>query len=123
MKTKEKIANGIRYDLFSSIQYQTSDRPSRCGHGRGRYLGIPWVFKWIFQETWDQACANLALVDWSQKQCTKTLFDPEKWAKLSCGVQQACGRCLRYFADNGMLPIYVMNPTASGTKYYGLIVD
>lgn len=113
------LAAGIRADRFETIKYQTSNGPR--GPGVGKTLGRPWVFKWIFQEMWQRACNNIATADWSVKQSTKSLYnDADTWCDMKHGVRQAYGRCLRYFADHQMLPLHVINPKATGTKYYAL---
>ena len=119
MNTQNDISAGIRTDLFDSIRYKKFQ--GKNGPAIGIKLGKPLVFKWIFQQAWKSFVENIETVDWHVKQSSKSLFgDAAKWDKLAFGVRQAIGRCLRYFVDHGMLPLRVLNPDATGTKYYGL---
>lgn len=118
--TESDIAAGIRHALFAAIKYEKRSGPN--GPMVGKYLGRPWVFKWIFEKAWARMCAEIVTADWNKKQTTKSLYnDPDSWLDWKFGVRQAFGRCLRYFVDNKMLPLKVLNPLARGTKYYGLI--
>lgn len=117
MKTAIDITAGIRADRFAAIKYETLNGPG--GIAVGKRLGLPWVLQWIFKKAWAHFCENIATVDWSKKQTAKSLFnDPDIWADMKHGIRQAFGRCLRYFVENGMLPLYVINPNSTGTKYY-----
>ena len=116
---KNNIAALIRQERFEAIKYGPGNRPAL---DHGKRLGRPWVFKWIFELTWQRICSAIGDADWSVKQSSKSLFgDQVEWGNINHGIRQAIGRCLRYFVDQGMLPLRVLNPDATGTKYYGLI--
>ena len=119
MENMTERSNQIREDLFDAIKYGPGKKP---GRDIGKYLGRPWVFKWIFQTAWEKFSTAIASANWSVKQSSKSLFGDEAgWKKYGEGTRQAIGRCLRYFVDHGLLPLRVLNPDATGTKYYGLI--
>jgi hypothetical protein len=120
MNNKSDITTGIRHDLFADIQYERS--MSKKGLAIGKRLGRPWVFQWIFNAAWKHFSAAIANADWRVKQCSKSLFgDAAEWGDFKFGIRQAFGRCLRYFVDQGMLPLRLVNPNATGTKFYTLI--
>jgi hypothetical protein len=119
MEKMTESSSQIRDDLFDAIKFGPGNKP---GRDLGKHLGKPWVFKWIFQKAWKRFSTAIACADWSIKQCSKSLFgDDAEWVNINHGVRQAMGRCLRYFVDHGMLPLRVINPDATGTKYYALI--
>lgn len=114
------MAARIRADRFNAIKYEAFHGPR--GTGVGKRLGSPWVFQWIFKRAWAHFSKNIATTDWSKKQTAKLLYnDPEDWGAMKHGVRHAIGRCLRYFVNQGMLPLYVVNPKSKGTKFYALI--
>jgi len=89
----------------------------------GTLLGFPirgyWVTKDLFVLMWRKATEEIPKLDWSKQHTVVTIFgDDEEWQQLSFGQRIALGRCLKYFADQGMLPIRVANPTKKGTRKY-----
>lgn len=86
-----------------------------------RLNGRNWVPKDRCEQMWDRATEVLPLLDWSVPRTTSSFFETEQWKKLRAGQTQALGRCLRYFAEREMLPIYCINPEKSGTKRYAVI--
>lgn len=86
----------------------------------GRRLGWHWIYRSLFIACWKRFHANLESVDWSKKQTAKSLFNHPNWANMKFGTRIAIGRVLRHFVGNGWLPLVVLNPKATGTKYYGL---
>lgn len=119
MKSKINIPTGIRADRFEAIQYEKTTGPK--GSSVGKRLGCAWVFRHIFQATWDRICNSSATADWSKHQTAKSLYDDPNWCSLGFGHRIAIGRCLRHFVNNGMLPLQVINPQSTGTKYYSPI--
>ena len=87
----------------------------------GKKLTFHWIHKALFIECWKNFTACIATADWSKKQTSQSLFNDPNWGNLYIGTRIAIGRVLRYFVDRGWLPLVVLNPKASGTKYYGLI--
>jgi hypothetical protein len=87
----------------------------------GKRLSRQWIFKALFIKCWKQFQASIATVDWTKKQTAQSLFNVPNWRKMKFGTRIAIGRVLRYFVDIGWLPLMVLNPKATGTKYYGLI--
>ena len=117
MHPETDITLGIRQDRFDAMKFESF--VGRKGSGVGKRLGHHWVFSWQFQTTWEKVCKGISAADWTKKQTAKSLFnDPEIWSAMKHGIRHAIGRCLRYFVDNGMLPLYVINPKSTGTKYY-----
>lgn len=75
----------------------------------------------IFVQSWEQFQQSLETADWSKKHTAKTLFDSPNWERMTFGSRIAIGRVLRFFVDNGWLPLRVANPKSSGTKRYELV--
>ena len=89
----------------------------------GTSLGFPvrgyWVTKDLFDLMWRKANREIPKLDWSKQQTVVTIFGgKDEWQQLSFGQRIALGRCLKYFADQGMLPIRVANPGKKGTRKY-----
>lgn len=87
----------------------------------GKRLGWHWIYRTLFTKCWDNFQASLERVDWTKKQTAQSLYNVPDWRNMKFGTRIAIGRVLRYFVDNGWLPLVVLNPNASGTKHYGLI--
>lgn len=87
----------------------------------GKKLSRHWVFKDLFVECWANFQASITTVDWTKKQTAQSLFNVPNWKKMKFGIRIAIGRVLRFFVKSGWLPLVVLNPKATGTKYYGLI--
>ena len=87
----------------------------------GKRLGWHWIFKALFIKCWKQFQASMQTVDWTKKQTAQSLFNAPNWRNMKFGTRIAIGRVLRYFVNNCWLPLVVLNPRATGTKYYGLI--
>ena len=78
-----------------------------------------WVPKRYFELMWESALKQLPILDWSKDQTAETLFGgKERWLSHKVGGRIALGRCLKYFADNEMLPIKVANPKKKGKRKY-----
>lgn len=116
MKTTTDFAAGIRNDLFETTEFDTRHGPK--GSSVGKKLSSHWVFKSVFLASWQRICQGIETADWGKRQTAKSLYNDVTWPKMSVGLRIAIGRCLRYFVDNGMLPLYVVNPQSTGTKFY-----
>lgn len=117
----ETATAGIRHDFFSAIQYQK--RKGRKGTVIGMQLGAHFVFRWVFQDAWKHISASIMTANRCDFHTAKSLFnDAEAWAGLETKEAIAIGRCLRYFVDSKMLPLFCMNPHATGTKFY-MVID
>jgi hypothetical protein len=107
------------FDLTDLMKFDASYwRGAVC---EGKRLGWHWIYKALFVKGWTQFKASIATVDWSKKQTAQSLFNVPNWRNMKFGTRIAIGRVLRYFVDNGWLPLVVLNPKATGTKYYGWI--
>lgn len=84
----------------------------------GRYLHGYWVPKSDFERMWRAAIVELPKLDWSKLQCAETLYGTERWLAHKVGKRIALGRCLKFFADNNMLPIQVANRRKGGKRKY-----
>ena len=57
-------------------------------------------------------------IDWTQKVAASAFFDKEDWEGFVFGKRLALGRCIKFFCDEGLLPIKVTNPGKKGRRYY-----
>lgn len=120
MKYEIDIAAGIRADRFAAIAYDKL--PGKKGTVVGLQLGPHFVFKWIFLEAWNHISANIATANRSKFYKTESLFnDADVWAGFEIPIRIAIGRCLKYFVDNNMLPLFCVNPHATGAKLYMVV--
>jgi hypothetical protein len=90
----------------------------KYGPCEGKRLNHHWIFRSLFLTCARRFQENLERVDWSKKQSSQTLFDSPDWKRMKVGTRIAIGRILRYFVDNGWLPLRVTNLKVRGTKYY-----
>jgi hypothetical protein len=107
---------GVRDDLYMSLKF--AKRITKKGPSTGLDLGRHWVYEGQIQTAWKRICAGLASADWNRPQSAKALYNDPRWDSMNFGVRIAIGRCLRFFVNHGMLPLQVINPTATGTKLY-----
>ncbi|MBK9440752.1 MAG: hypothetical protein IPN53_05295 [Comamonadaceae bacterium] len=108
-----------KHDINELMTFDTS--VWKYGPCEGKRLGWHWIFKSLFDKCWTQFQASLQTVDWTKKQTAQSLFNAPNWQSMKFGMRIAIGRVLRYFVDNGWLPLVVLNPKATGTKHYGWI--
>ena len=111
-----QIISGVRDDLFIALKYET--RPGKRGTVIGRPLGQHFVFRWIFQESWQHFSASVETVNKGNFHSSEALFnDPERWAELKKSHHIAIGRCLAFFVREEMLPLACVNPHANNKLY------
>jgi hypothetical protein len=80
----------------------------------GRY----WVVQGHFDEVWELFWRSAHQLDPTRKHKTQTLCNDPAWHDRPRGQQIALGRCVRYFAEQGVLPITLANPGKSGPRKY-----
>lgn len=99
----------------------------RRGTGDSSYLVVKmpggyWVPVHHFEEVWILFWRNAPGLKSSRKHQTKALCcDPTRQDRPR-GLCIAMGRCIKYFADHGLLPITLANPDKKGGpwKYFVL---
>lgn len=121
IKSEINITACIRADRFDVIKYEK--RSGKKGAMVGMQLGVHFVFKWIFEDAWKNISAGIATADRNKAHTAKSLFNnPEVWNGYEAkGIRIAIGRCLKYFVENEMLPLFCVNPHATGSKLYTVI--
>lgn len=105
---------------FRSIRYLNRSGGTSAHAGLtlgGRY----WVEKGYFELAWELVWAHFGSVNWSRKQTAESLCNDPDWHDRRIGERLKLGRCIKYFADTGLLPIWVCNPGKSGKRKYQLI--
>ena len=118
MKFEIDITAGIRADRFEVIKFEK--RLVKKSAMIGMQLGAHFVFRWIFEDAWKHISAGIATADRNKFHTVESLFNnPEVWdGYLTKGIHLAIGRCLKYFVENKMLPLFCVNPHASSNKLY-----
>jgi len=102
---------------FENIKFCDRSRGTRTEVGlvlSGRY----WVQKEYFDLAWRLAPAGYRAVDWQKPQTAETLCDDTSWGELTVSARRKLGRCIKFFAEMGMLPIKVANPGKKGKRKY-----
>lgn len=105
---------------FRRIPYQRRHYGTSSHQGLtlgGRY----WVEKGYFELAWGLVWAHFSHVDWTRKQSAESLCNDPDWQDRRRGDRLKLGRCIKYFADQELLPIWVCNPGQSGKRKYLLI--
>ena len=114
---EDDIAAGIRHDLFKAIEFKS--RSGNSGTTTGLQLGAHFVFKWMFQVTWNHFRVTIPAAKTAKWYSCEMLFnDQAKWNSYETGTHLAMGRCLMFYCERKMLPIECANPFASGIKFY-----
>lgn len=103
----------MKFEDIAFYERTGSDKP-----GFGRHLRGYWVDKKWFEVAWTNASVNFHKLDWTKEQTTETICGEACWKTSGLGTHLKLGRCVRYFADEGMLPIRVANPGKKGKKKY-----
>ena len=87
-------------------------------HELGLHLKGRWVPKKNFQTVWTGALEEIPKLDWTHLQTAETISGVPNWKKLPVGYRISLGRCLKFFVDEGMLPLRIANPGKKGTRKY-----
>jgi hypothetical protein len=103
---------------IDDIKFERRNGPK--GTITGLQLGRHWVFQNIVVTTYKRALASIPMLDWNVRQTAKALYGDPAWESWEKGHRHAIGRCIRFFAEHDVLPLRVINPKATGTKYYSL---
>jgi hypothetical protein len=119
MKSEIDITAGIQAERFEAMRFDTRNGPK--GSSAGKRLGSQWIFKSVFLTSWQRICKGIKTADWSKPKSAKSLYNDVTWPNMGIGLRIAIGRCLRHFVDNEMLPLRVINPKSTGTKFYELV--
>lgn len=102
---------------FEDIDFQ--ERSGSKAPGLGLLLpGNYWVHKSHFDEAWKLIHAANPALDWQGEQIAETLCADPDWKYRKCGIRIKLGRCVKYFVDQGMLPLKVANPGKKGKRKY-----
>jgi hypothetical protein len=98
---------------FNDIEFYEHEK-----YGIGRHLRGRWVGKTTLELMWRHASASMHKVDWSELQTTESLYGNAEWRDVKFGRRYSLGRCLRFFADEGVLPITLANKGKKGKRKY-----
>jgi hypothetical protein len=104
---------------FKEIKFEM--HMSRYWHELALLLsGKYWVPKSDVLLAWNHFSKAGLPEDYRTQVDAQILFgEPEAvWKAMKVGKRIALGRCLKYFVDNGMLPLRLANPGKKGKKKY-----
>jgi hypothetical protein len=101
---------------FNDIDFY--ERGGTCKPVYGLHLYGYWVEKTFFETAWTHALEQLPRLDWKVPQTSETICISTYWQAQQIGDRLRLGRCVKYFVDQGMLPLQVANPGKKGKKKY-----
>ena len=82
----------------------------------GRY----WIAQYHFKEVWELFWRNVDDLDPARKHTTVEFCREPNWDNRPRGQRIALGRCIKYLAAEGVLPITLANLGKSGPRKYFL---
>ncbi len=85
----------------------------------GRY----WIPQNHFKAVWVLFWCNVGDLDPARKHTTVALCNDPTWYDRPRGQRIALGRCIKYLAAKGVLPITLANPGKTGPRKYFLNAD
>jgi len=85
--------------------------------------GGNWVTEATMREAWQLFWRSVDTLDRSKTHKAEGLACTPGWASRPDGWKQAMGRCYKYFAVHGVLPITIANPEAKYNFKYRLNGD
>jgi hypothetical protein len=103
---------------FSDIKFD--ERNGSGAFGLGLTIRGVWVYKSTFELAWRQSNAVWPTLDPQGEYDAEILNDAELWPDYRIGKRLALGRCIKYFVDHGMLPLYISNSGKKGKRKYRL---
>lgn len=103
----------MKFEDIAYYERSGSDKPELGRHIRGY-----WVSKKYFEIAWKNASAEFLKLDWLKPQTTETLCGEAYWGVSGIGTHIKLGRCMKYFADQELLPIQVANPGKRGKRKF-----
>ena len=119
MEILEAPLLGIRHDLLAAIKWeQRPGTKGKTGAVQGIQFPYRFVLKWAFDITWTCTSAGVLVAARYKPHSTEDLFsNAEVWCKYDSEMHRDFGRCLAYFVDKKMLPLYCFNPHESNKLY------
>lgn len=102
---------------FSDIPFCESGRMDRPG--LGLYLpGGYWLGKKTFEMAWKQVNKGLPAAGGTAKHTARSMCGENFWLDHTFGQQIGFGRCIKYYADQGLLPLTETNKRKKGSRQY-----
>jgi len=111
-------SNVIAMRDFSDIPFT-----SRSGQldQLGRLMpGGYWVEKQLFEVAWFQAIESIDLLVPGKRYSAEDLCNPALWGRLWRSEAIMLGRCIKFFAVHGLLPLIEANAGKRGKRMYAL---
>lgn len=101
---------------LNSIGFTESSDPKN--QGLGRKIGRYWVSKAVFERAQKLVNDAFATLTWDKPQTVRSICFHPDWASWSWGLRINLGRSLKYFVDQGMLPLTIVNQGKKGPRRY-----
>lgn len=101
---------------FSDIKFY--ERSGNKAPGLGLRLRGYWVYKIHVELAWKLLLAANPALQWQGEHTTVTLCNDPDWQYRKAGIQHNIGRCIRFFTENGLLPLRISNPGKGGSRKY-----
>ena len=90
--------------------------------GYGRELGLKIRGCWVTKSTFELAAklieANQHLLTWEKPLESRDICRHQDWDSWRFSLRHNIGRCVRYFSEEGMLPMWIVNPDKGGPRRY-----
>ena len=138
--TYSKYMNNINLSTPDPLRQQSSGVTTPPDWSRQRLAGLPyvpqkdsagtyhalklsgryWIVRGHFDEVWELFWRNAGDLDLARKHMTVNFCNDPNWYDRPRGQRIALGRCIKYLAANGVLPITLANPGKSGPRKYFL---
>lgn len=91
-----------------------------CTYKACKLSGRYWIAQSHFKEVWELFWRNVGDLDPARKHTTVALCNDPTWYDRPRGQRIALGRCIKYMAALGILPITLANPGKTGPRKYFL---
>ena len=99
-----------------------SIRFSECCASKQAGLGLEirgyWVQKSVFELAQKLINATFTTLTWNKPLQVKNICADPDWGSWPWGLRFKLGRCLKYFVEEGMLPLTIVNPGKGGPRRY-----
>lgn len=118
------VQNPAEPPEWSRLALESIRLQNHPGGGYGvRMPGNYWVTETTMRRAWMLFWRSVASLDPYQTHSAKSLGGEETWSVRPRGERIAMGRCFKYFALKGVLPIVIVNPDAKYNFKYLLTTN
>lgn len=94
------------------------ERSNRYGTELGMRVRGYWVQKSTFEQAAKLIEQNQHLLTWEKPLESRDICRHPDWDTWLVSLRHNIGRCVRYFSEDGMLPLWIVNPEKGGPRRY-----